>query len=204
MKFRALLSMTALTLLTAVPAMAQTTAPATVNATTETQRDVNQQERIEQGLKSGALTPREAARLERRESRVDKMEAKAEKDGTLTDAEKARIQAVQNADSKAIDKQKHDAQTANPNSASDKRMQADVARDINQEKRIEQGEANGSLTSKEAAGLQKGEAKLDTAQAKAAARSGISPHEQRRLQRQQNRESRRIHKQKTDAQNNPT
>ncbi|TMH99296.1 MAG: hypothetical protein E6H43_14400, partial [Betaproteobacteria bacterium] len=41
------------------------------------QRDVNQQERIEQGLKSGQLTTREAARLEGEEAKVERDQARA-------------------------------------------------------------------------------------------------------------------------------
>lgn len=50
---------------TSLGASAQSTA-ATV------QRDVNQQERIEQGLKSGALSTSEAARLEREQSAISR------------------------------------------------------------------------------------------------------------------------------------
>src|SRR3977135_2713101 len=68
--------------------------PLSVGAQTtgsEVQRDVNQQQRIEQGLQSGSLTTREAAKLEKEESRVNRMESRALKDGTLSAAEKARI-----------------------------------------------------------------------------------------------------------------
>ena len=50
------------------------------NAADVVQRDVNQQNRIEQGLKSGQLSTKEAGKLEREESRVDRMEANAMKD----------------------------------------------------------------------------------------------------------------------------
>src|SRR3954465_11134535 len=60
------------------------------------QRDVNQQERIEQGLKSGLMTTREASRLEREESRVERDQARALRDGKLTPAEKARLAREQN------------------------------------------------------------------------------------------------------------
>src|SRR5476649_1073025 len=69
---------------------------------TEVQRNANQQERIEQGLKSGSLSTGEAAKLEKGEAKIDRMESKANKDGTLTDAEKARIQKAQNKESRAI------------------------------------------------------------------------------------------------------
>src|SRR2546428_13535875 len=59
------------------------------------QRDVNQQQRIEQGLKSGQLTTREAARLEGEEARVERDQAPALQDGKLTPAEKPRLKRVQ-------------------------------------------------------------------------------------------------------------
>src|SRR5882762_9363129 len=133
------------------------------------QRDVNQQQRIEQGLKSGQLTTREAARLEREEARVERDQARALSDGKLTPAEKARITREQNKVSRDIYREKHDAQTGNPNSASSQRMQADVQRNINQQKRIDQGVASGQLTNREAGRLEGGQAKADRTQARAGA-----------------------------------
>jgi len=70
----------------------------------EVQRDINQENRIEQGLKSGQLSTGEAARLEKGEARIDKMESKAAKDGTLSPQEAARIQRAQNQESEAINR----------------------------------------------------------------------------------------------------
>ena len=71
------------------------------------QRDVNQEKRIEQGVKSGELTTKEASKLERDESRVDKVEAKALSDGKLTNTEKRSIEQEQNKVSKEIYREKH-------------------------------------------------------------------------------------------------
>src|ERR1700722_2343969 len=60
------------------------------------QRDVNQQERIEQGLKSGELSTKEAGRLERDEQHVDRMEAHDLKSGSMSPAEQARLNAAEN------------------------------------------------------------------------------------------------------------
>ena len=57
------------------------------------QRDVNQQQRIEQGLQSGQLNTREAARLENEEARVERDQSRAMKDGKLSPQEKARLRA---------------------------------------------------------------------------------------------------------------
>src|SRR5256885_6894764 len=164
------------------------------------QRDVNQQNRIEQGLKSGELTTREAAKLEREESRVERDQARAMQDGKLSPAEKARLAREQNRVSRDIYREKHDAQTGNPNSASSQRMQADVQRNINQQNRIEQGVQSGSLTTRETAKLEAGQARDTRAEAHAGADGNVNAREQRRIQQKQNRQSARIHREKHDAQ----
>jgi len=174
-----------------VPVLAQT-------AASETQRDVNQQQRIENGLKSGQLTTSEAAKLEGEEAHVNRAEAQALKDGKLTRAEKARITRLQNKASKDIYAQKHDAQTGNPNSASSQRMQADVQRNVNQEKRIESGVKSGALTNREAAKLERGQARVDRKEQIAGRDGHVDAREQRRVQRTENRQSRRIKHEKTD------
>ena len=112
---------------------------------TEVQRDINQESRIEQGLKSGQLSTGEAAKLEHGESRIDRMEKNALKDSNLSQQEADRIQRTQNAESNRINQLKHNDVTGNPNSVSSHRMQTDVQRNINQQSRIEQGVQNGSL-----------------------------------------------------------
>ena len=57
------------------------------------------------------------------------------KDGKLSPQEKARLEREQNQVSRDIYHEKHDAQTGNPNSASSQRMQADVQRNVNQQRR---------------------------------------------------------------------
>src|ERR1044071_6449094 len=66
------------------------------------QRDVNQQQRIEQGLQSGSLNTREASKLEREEGRVERDQSRAMKDGNLSPAEKARLRREQNRGSRDI------------------------------------------------------------------------------------------------------
>lgn len=166
------------------------------NAADVVQRDVNQQNRIEQGLKSGELTTKEAGKLEREESHIDKMESNALKDGRMTDAEKARIERAENKASRDIARDKSNAQTGNPNSASSQRMQADVQRNANQEQRIENGVKNGSLTNREAANLERGQARVDRKEANAAANGRVGAGEQKNIQAAENHQSRRIHREK--------
>ncbi len=91
----------------ALPALAQTTSTPRID-----QRQANQERRIEQGEKSGALNKKEAARLEKGQARIQKMENKATADGKVTAKERARIEKAQNRESRRIFREKHDKQTA--------------------------------------------------------------------------------------------
>ena len=76
------------------------------------QRQENQERRIEQGVASGQLTQREAARLEHRQDHVAAAEARAKADGQVTRRERARLHAMQDRESRRIHRQKHDRQRA--------------------------------------------------------------------------------------------
>jgi len=179
----------------ALAALCSTAASAQTTGST-VQRDVNQQERIEQGLQSGSLNTHEAAKLENQETKVEKMQANALKDGSLSPAEKARLDKAQNQVSRDIYRQKHDAQTGNPNSASSKRMQADVQRNVNQQARIEQGVKSGSLTKRETASLERGQAHVTRAEAVAGANGHVGPVEQANIQAREDHQSARVYRKK--------
>ncbi|MGM9483535.1 hypothetical protein ACS5PN_20220 [Roseateles sp. NT4] len=189
-----LIAAAALALLTGA-AMAQTP----VTAQTTVQRDVNQQQRIENGLQNGKLTTREAGLLEREQAKVDKLQAKDMKDGHLSGAERQQLRTAQNKVSRDIETAKNNGVNGNPLSASSQRMQADVQRNVNQEKRIEAGLANGSLTKREAARMEQGQAHVDRAEAHAAADGHVDASEQKHVQRAENRQSARIHRAKTNG-----
>lgn len=163
---------------------------------TEVRRDISQESRIEQGLKSGQLSTREAAALERGEARIDRMGKNALKDGRLSEQEADRINRAQNAESDKINALKHNDVTGNPNSASSQRMQADVQRNINQQRRIEQGVQNGSLNNKEVSNLERGQARVNRAEARAGADGHVSAGEQARIQHKENKQSRKIFREK--------
>jgi hypothetical protein len=171
----------------------------TTPAEQDQQRDVNQQQRIEQGLQSGQLSTKEAGSLERQEQHVDKMEAHDMKNGAITPGEQARLNAAQNHVSNDIYADKHNGVTGNPNSASSQRMQADVQRNVNQQKRIQNGMDNGSLTNREAGSLERGQAHVNGREANAAANGHVSAGEQRGIQRSENRQSGRIYRKKHNA-----
>ena len=156
---------------------------------TEVQRDINQQNRIEEGLQSGQLYTGEAARLEKGEARVEKMESTALKDGALSSREAARIQRAQNQESAAIQNSKHNDVTGNPSSPSSQRMQADVQRNFNQQNRVERGVQSGQLTNKEVSNLEGGQFRVNRAEARAGSNAHVGPREQGRIQRLENRQS---------------
>ncbi|MBS0571132.1 MAG: hypothetical protein JSS28_11020 [Proteobacteria bacterium] len=166
------------------------------SAASETQRDTDQQNRIEQGLKSGELTTKEAGTLERDEQRIDRTQAKDMKDGTLTAQEKAQIQHEQNQASRQIYGDKHNATTGNPDSKSSERMQAEVQRNANQQARINQGIRSGQLTNHEAGSMERGQAHVDRSEANAARNGQISAREQARTQGKENRQSNRVYHKK--------
>jgi len=166
--------------------------------TTETSRDVKQQQRIDNGLKSGQLTTKEASRLEKGEAKIDRMQAHADHTGD-TAAEKARIARAQNNESAKIEQLKHNDRAANPGSASSERMQADVQRNVNQEKRIAQGQAAGTLTNQHAGSLERGQAHVDAAEAHAGKNGHVSAGEQVGVQHRENHQNRRIRHDKTNG-----
>jgi hypothetical protein len=163
------------------------------------QRDVNQQQRIEQGLQSGQLSTKEAGSLERQEQHVNNMQAHDLKNGAITSGEQARLNAAQNKVSGDIYADKHNGVTGNPSSASSQRMQADVQRNVNQQQRIQNGMDNGSLTNHEAGSLERGQAHVNGKEANAAANGHVSARAQGRIQRSENRQSGRIYRKKHNA-----
>lgn len=98
-----LLLATALT----IPVFAQTTATTHVG-----KRQVAQQKRIADGVRSGELTARETAHLEMREAKIQADKKAAKADGVVTDAERAKLQAEQNRASRKIYNKKHNLRSA--------------------------------------------------------------------------------------------
>ena len=183
----------------AVPVFAQSAASTAAPTASDVQRNVDQQQRIESGLKSGQLNTREAGKLERGEAKVEKIEASAQNNGTVSAREQARITAAQNRESKAIYNQKHDAQVGNPGSASSQRLQADVQRNVNQQQRIEQGVRSGELKNGEVAKLERGQSRVDRATARASADGHVGAREQASLHARENRQSTRVYRKKHNA-----
>ena len=70
-------------------------------------REANQEQRIDQGSRSGALTPKEEAKLDAGQAKIEKMEEKAKADGHVTKHERKHINKEQNVQSKKIHDMKH-------------------------------------------------------------------------------------------------
>ena len=76
------------------------------------QREQNQEKRIDQGVKSGELTPREAGKLDRQQTRIKQDETRMKSDGKLTNKERRKLTAEQNRASRDIHKKKHNEKKA--------------------------------------------------------------------------------------------
>jgi len=106
---------------------------------------------------------------------------------------------MQNQASRNIYRDRHNAVDGNPDSKSSERMQSDVARNIKQEQRIDQGGDNGTLTNREVGSLEAGQAHVDRKEGVAAKDGHVGAGEQANVQRSDNHQSRRIHRRKTNS-----
>ena len=101
----------AVLLIASLPALALAqAAPGNTATPNIDQRRAEQQRRIDQGVKSGELTQREAANLQKGQAKVQRMEDKAKSDGVVTEKERKKIEHEQDKQSKRIEREKHDRQ----------------------------------------------------------------------------------------------
>ena len=77
-------------------------------------RQAAQQDRIGHGVQSGQLTPKEAAKLERKEVQIHHKirRERVRNGGTLTPQQRANAERALNKQSTRIEREKHDAQIA--------------------------------------------------------------------------------------------
>lgn len=158
-------------------------------------RKENQQDRIAQGVKSRQLTAGETSNLEKNEANVNQEERDMRKldNGKLTAADKTTLNQQQNQLSKQIYQDKHNAATQNTNPTSEVGKRAE-----NQQDRIAQGIKSGQLTAGEAAHLENNESKINQEVHNDRAANGgkLTPQEKQQVNRQQNRQSRQIYRDK--------
>lgn len=172
-----------------VPVQSGPTRPASADV----QRDINQQNRVEQGLKSGQLSTKEAAQLEAQEAHVDKMEQRDMAKGPMTPQEQAQLKAAQNRVSQDIKTDRNNSVKGDANSASSERMQQDVQHSVNQQQRIENGMKTGQVSNAEAANLEHGQSRVNQAEAYSGANGGVSKKNQAVIDSRINNQSDRVH-----------
>jgi hypothetical protein len=165
------------------------------------ERNARQQERIEQGLRSGTLSVQEAAALEYRAAQIERYQSRALADGAVSAEELRRIDRMQDRFGRQIHREAHDNETGNPNSRSAQRFADDVARNANQQNRIANGVRSGDLTYREAARLEYGQSHVNRRQAYAGADGHVGRHEQHGIRHAQNHQSRNIWRERHDGQN---
>jgi hypothetical protein len=87
------------------------TTPVFAQETRVDRRQDRQEQRIDHGVESGALSPRETRRIERGQRHVENLETRAQADGTITPREKGRLEHAQDVQSRRIYRQRHDGRT---------------------------------------------------------------------------------------------
>jgi parvulin-like peptidyl-prolyl isomerase len=81
--------------------------PQPVKAPRVTHRQINQQTRIKQGVKSGKLTKQETRRLKMEQAKIQHDKKAAKSDGTVTPEERQKIRREQKKASRDIYRKKH-------------------------------------------------------------------------------------------------
>lgn len=76
-------------------------------------RQINQERRIDQGVKSGQLTPAEAGRLEAQQATIQQQEERMKSDGNLSASERRALARQQNRASRNIYRKKHNVRQVN-------------------------------------------------------------------------------------------
>jgi len=104
-KFFALMTVVCLSIILTGVSIAQT--PVVRN------RQINQQKRIKQGVRSGELTRGEVRRLGREQNQIRRMKIRARSDGEVTNRERARITREQNQSSRHIYRAKNNRRDRN-------------------------------------------------------------------------------------------
>ncbi len=194
---RTVLALAAAILITSGAAFAQQSQPQTQPNQPDpsiAQRKDNQQDRIANGIDSGQLTAGETKNLESREANVNReiKDDRAGDDGHLTSQERAHINAQQNGISKSIYNDKHNGNVAHyGNGEIGQRRE-------NQQDRIANGLRNGKMNAGQAARDENREQGINQQiRADRAGNGGkLTNQERAQINRQQNKTSRTIYRQK--------
>lgn len=150
------------------------------NTTRVDRREQKQQKRVADGLKDGSLTSGEAAKVEGEEAKIQQDEAKAKADGVVTSDERKQLNRELNQTGREIKRDSDNTPVI------DRREQ-------NQQNRVANGLKNGSLTSGEAAKIERDETKIQRDETKAKADGVVTGRERAKLNRELNHTSHEIH-----------
>ena len=161
-------------------------------------RQHHQQQRIGQGVRSGALTPGETRRLEREQRHINMEERRYMSDGHLTRAERADLHHDQNRASRHIWQEKHDGQRRgwHNNANSDPGVNA---RQHNQHDRIQDGWRDGSLTRNERQDLRAEQKSIRVKERQYKSDGVLARAERQDLQQDLNAASQHIYQERHDA-----
>lgn len=159
------------------------------------QRQHNQRERIQQGVKSGELTRRETGRLVHEQREVRQLEREYKSDGALTGAERRDLHQEQNEASRHIYNQKHDVQDRPPAAVRDPGVNQ---RQANQTGRIVQGVKSGELTKDEAQELRTERRDIRQLEHTYKEDGALTRDERQDLHQQLNQQSQEIYEEKHD------
>jgi len=184
------------------------------------QREENQQQRIAQGVAAGTLSSSQAAKIEGQEAKIQAQEAKDMNGdhGHLTQAEQNQLNREENHVSAEINDDKHGLATTDPGHPhgidATQRAEADARearpgvvdpghprvnevnqREENQQQRIAQGVAAGTLSSSQNAKIEGQEAKIQAQEAKDmnGDHGHLTQAEQNKLNREENHVSTEIY-----------
>lgn len=167
------------------------------------ERDAGQQQRIAEGLRNGQISVREAGRLEQMAQRIQQAQANSlGDDGRLDRREGDRIASQQQELGQRIRRGRHDGRNSDPNEISARRMAEAVQRSADQQKRIARGMNSGELTPREAARLERGQARVSGMLADATGDGYIGGAELASIQNVQERMSGRVFARRHDRDNN--
>jgi len=191
--------------LIAMTLLAVTAAGSSV-ASADTQRGVRdprvntrqhaQRERIQQGVRSGELTRREAHQAREGQRDVRQLERAYKSDGELTRGERRDLNHEQNQASRELYRDKHDAQQRAPAAVRDPRINQ---RQANQAGRVAQGVESGALTRGEAQELREERRDIRDLERDYKSDRVLTQQERQDLQQQLDQNSREIREEKHDA-----
>lgn len=173
------------------------------------QRQENQRDRIQQGIRSGQLTKDEVTSLKAEEKSIRQEEKAYKSDGVLTKDERKDLHQDLNQASKDIYAEKHDGDTqpgvkpAEPKPLGTKDPGVNQ-RQSNQEQRIKEGVQSGELTRHEAHTLAEKEAHLAMMEKRLKSDGSLSAEDRARLQRRLDFLSKEIAREKHDGQTKPS